>query len=48
MIGGGELVLWGRDVRDGAHFVKIDETWPAAQTGIAGPTFEARLPELST
>lgn len=41
------LVLGGRDVRDRAHFVIVDEAWPAAQTGIAGPAFEAGLPELA-
>jgi len=25
----------------------VDETWPAAQTGITGPAFEAGLPELA-
>jgi len=35
------LVLGGWDVRDGAYFVIVDEAWPAAQTGIAGPAFEA-------
>lgn len=41
------LVLGGRDVRDRAHFVIVDEAWPAAQTGIAGPAFETGLPELA-
>jgi len=41
------LVLGGWDVRDRAHFVIVDEAWPAAQTGIAGPAFEAGLPELA-
>lgn len=35
-------------MRDLAHFVIVDEAWPAAQTGIAGPAFEAGLPELAT
>jgi len=25
----------------------VDEAWPAAQTGITGPAFEAGLPELA-
>lgn len=41
------LVLEGRNVRDRTHFVIFDEAWPAAQTGIAGPAFEAGLPELA-
>jgi len=41
------LVLWGRNMRDRAHFVIIDEAWPTAQTGIAGPAFEAGLPEFA-
>lgn len=42
------LVLGGRDVRDRAHFVIVDEARPAAQAGIAGPAFEASLPEFTT
>lgn len=41
------LVLGGWNVRDLAHFVIVDEAWPAAQTGIAGPAFEAGLPEFA-
>lgn len=41
------LVLGGWNVRDRAHFVIVDEAWPAAQTGIAGPAFETGLPEFA-
>lgn len=34
-------------MRDRAYFMIVDEAWPAAQTGIAGPAFEASLPELA-
>lgn len=35
-------------MRYSSKFMKFRETRPAAQTGIAGPTFEACLSELST
>lgn len=34
-------------MRNRAYFVIVDETRPATQTGIAGPTLEASLPEFA-